>query len=361
MPSSDTPGSQRSERHCVAAVARSARSFAIGIASLVAGFALAPRALAQSQPQGFGLERFYPSAPGAGWFVMDDLTIHGGLGGAVALSVGYAANPLRVAGGSAHLAVVSDQAFADIGVAATYDCWRLYLDLTAPLLTRGQAGTVGNYEFATQPSDLSSNPDSLGDARIGVDRRLVGSYDSPLRVGAGAQLIVPNGNRVEVDSQGTHHDDYGTDGTFRAMGRLLVAGDVGMFTAAGHVGVHVRPLDDSPTPGSPQGSELLFGIAAGVRSRVWLGGPAALVVGPEVYGATAFRSFFGEAGTALEGLLSGRLEETADGGPQLRIKLGTGAGLDPRFGAPAWRVVFAIEVFDHTTTHRLASSNRSGS
>ena len=97
-----------------------------------------------------------------------------------------------------------------------------------------------------------------------------------------------------------------------------------------------------------------------MRSPVWLGGPAAFVVGPEVYGATAFRSFLGASGTALEGLLSGRLEETADRGPQLRIKLGTGAGIDPRFGAPEWRVVFAIEVFDHSTTLRPASSDPSG-
>ena len=136
------------------------------------------------------------------------------------------------------------------------------------------------------------------------------------------------------------------------MARILVAGDVGLFTYAGQVGVHVRPLDESPTPEAPRGSELLFGLAGGARIPVGraaggAGSAMALIVGPEFFGETAFRSFFGSTSTALEGLLSGRLEGTADDGPQLRVKVGAGAGIDAHFGAPAWRAVVAIEVFDH--------------
>ena len=48
--------------------------------------------------------------------------MHGGLGGAMALTLGYAHDPLRVdATARKHLAVVSDQAFADFGFAVTYD------------------------------------------------------------------------------------------------------------------------------------------------------------------------------------------------------------------------------------------------
>jgi hypothetical protein len=236
--------------------------------------------------------------------------------------------------GTQDLAVVSQQAFADFGFAATYDRFRLYLDMSMPLAVRGDGGFVGPYRFDAPSVGIGSNPDTLADARIGLDARLLGGPTSAFRLGAGAQLLVPNGNR----------DDYDSDGTFRAMGRVLVAGDLGLFTYAGHLGVHVRPLDDSPTPGSPQGSELLFGAAGGAKVAVTPGW--ALVVGPEVYGATAFRSFFGTTGTALEGLLGGRLEGTAEHGPQLRVKLGTGAGLDPHFGAPEWRFVFAIELFN---------------
>ena len=78
------------------------------------------------------------------------------------------------------------------------------------------------------------------------------------------------------------------------------------------------------------------------------GGKMVVVVGPELYGETAFRSFLGRTATGLEGLLTGRLEETGDHGPQRRIKLGVGGGLNPHFGAPEWRFVLGVEVFDRT-------------
>ena len=123
---------------------------------------------------------------------------------------------------------------------------------------------------------------------------------------------------------------------------------MGLLSYAGQLGVHIRPLDDAPTPGSPQGSELLFGAAAGTRFRVGTGGTAARRRARGLR-ADAFRSFFGKDTTGLEGLLSARLEGTADDGGQLRVKLGAGGGLDPHFGAPEWRVVFAVELFDHGT------------
>jgi hypothetical protein len=311
----------------------SSESRALGFAAIVlAASSFASRARAQQQAQGFAIERFYSSAPGGGWFVMDDLHMHGGLGGVIALTSGYAMKPLRVTDGSQHLAAVSDRAFADFGFAVTYERWRLYLNMDAPLVTQGESGTVGGYQFAAPSLDLGTAPDTLADARIGV----------------GAQLFVSNGNRFYSDISGNYHANYDTDGTYRAMGRVLVAGDVGMFTYAGHAGVHVRPLDDSPTPGSPQGSELLFGAAAGAKVPVFGNGSRMLIVGPEIYGATAFRSFMQSTATALEALLTGRLEETGDGGPQLRFKLGTGAGINQHFGAPEWRLVFGIELSDRT-------------
>jgi hypothetical protein len=290
----------------------------------------------QVQAQGFGVERFYPSAPGGGWLVMDSLDMHGGLGGVMSLTTGYARDPLRIANGAQSLAVVSDRAFVDFGLAATYQRWRLSLDLDAPIVTKGQSGTVGNDQFTGPSLTLGQNPDTLSDARAGLDVRLLGEPGSVFRLGASAQLFIPNGDRA----------DYDTDDTYRAMFRALFAGDVRFFTYAAHVGVHVRPLNDSPTPQSPEGSELLFGAAAGVRVPVFKG-TEALIVGPEIFGATAFRSFFGGTTTALEGLLTGRLETTGERGPQLRIKLGAGVGIHPEFGAPTWRLLFAIELLGH--------------
>lgn len=311
-------------------------------AGLLAASTVASSAHAQQQAQGFAVERFYPSAPGGGWLVMDDLSLRGGLGGDMELTTGYARDPLRVTDGITHLPVVTDSAFTDFGFAATYNRWRLYLNLDVPLTLQGQSGVVGGYRFTAPSVDLASHPDTLTDARIGVDGRLVGGPGSPFRLGAGAQLFIPEGT-----IEGTQAD-YDTDGTVRAMLRLLFAGDVGLLSYAGQLGVHIRPLDDAPTPGSPRGSELLFGAAAGTRFRVGTGGTA-LVVGPEVYGQSAFRLFFGKDTTGLEGLLSARMEGTADDGGQLRVKLGAGGGLDPHFGAPEWRIVVAVELFNHGT------------
>ncbi len=265
--------------------------------------------------------------------------MHGGLGGAMQVLVSGAHDPLVVRSTDDHqrLAVVRTQAFADFGFAATYDRFRLSLDFQAPLVGRGNDGTMGGYAFTAPVVDPGATPDTLSDARLGVDARLVGRAHDPFRLGVGAQLVVPNGNRS---------DDV-TDHTYRAMLRVLFAGDFGRFAYAGHVGVHVRPLDDDPTPGSPRGHELLFGLAGGARLPLGARGDTRLVVGPELYGASAFRDLFASEQTAIEALFTGRIEGAADDGRQLRVKIGAGVGLNPRFGAAEQRFVIAIEIFDH--------------
>ena len=181
--------------------------------------------------------------------------------------------------------------------------------------------------------DFGSNPDTLSDVRIGVDARLLGAWDGPFRLGLGAQLWIPSGETRE----------YLSDGTYRGMVRVLLAGDAGAFTYAGHLGVHVRPRDDGGVPGAPRGSELLFGGAAGAKLSV--GETSRMVIGPEVFGATAFAGFFKPETTSAEALLSARYEGTGGTGPQLRIKLGAGLGLGSQFATPSWRVLFGIEIF----------------
>jgi len=307
--------------------------------ALLAGLVLlsfwSPLAGAQQQPAGFAVERLYQSAPGGGWFVMDDLDISGRLGGAVSLTSGYARNPLVITGpdGKQKLAVVSQEAFLDIGAAITHDRVRGYINFPMPLLLSGTSGTLGQYQFAAPSVSLGTNPDTISDPRIGVDVRLLGEPGSLLRLGAGAQLIFPSGNRA----------DYVSDARYRAMFRFLAAGDAGAFKYAGQLGVHVRPLNDAPVPGSPNGSEFLYGLSGGRK----FAGPTgwAVVAGPEIFGETAFRSFFsGETGT--EALLTGRFEQTGPG-RNLRIKMGVGHALVQNFGAAQWRIVFAVELFGH--------------
>ncbi len=314
---------------------------------VVASVALATTAHADSPPaqpaQGFAVDRLYLSAPGGGWLTMDALDMRGGLGGAASFTLDYAHAPFHVGStvpGSSRIDVVKNQASANFGFAVSYEWARLYLDLRMPLVGLGACAntcTVDGHAFTSPPVDLAQNPDTLSDARIGFDARLVGEARGAFRLGAGVQLIVPSANR----------SDYLTDGTYRAMGRALFAGDVGSFTYAGHVGVHVRPLDEPETPGSPRGSELLFGAGVGWKTLLGADAGAALVVGPEVIGASPFKALFGGATTAIEGMLVGRVEGTGDDGAQLRFKTAIGAGLEQQFGAPEFRFVLAIEVFDH--------------
>ncbi len=286
-------------------------------------------AWAQTPVQGFNAERLYPSGPGGGWLVMDSLDMHGELGGALSFSMRYARDPVRVSG----LAVVTDSAHGQIAGAITWRSWRFSVGFDFPVAVKGRSATIGGYQYTGPDVDLGSRPDTISDVRIGVDTRLLGDAAGPFRLGLGGQLWIKSGLEEE----------YVTDGTYRGMVRLLFAGDVRWFAYAGHLGVHIRPRDDGGVPGAPRGSELLFGVAGG--AKVPIGETYRAVLGPEVYGATAFNGFLESETTTAEALLSGRIEGTGSTGAQLRFKLGAGFGLGSSFGSPAWRVVFAVEMF----------------
>ncbi|WP_158820589.1 hypothetical protein [Granulicella sp. S156] len=305
------------------------------LAALSVFWCFVSSAEAQQQASGFAVERFYQSAPGGGWFVMDDLDISGRLGGAISATSGYERNPLVITGpdGKQKLAVVSQEAFLDIGGSVTHDRFRAYLNIPMPLLVTGTSGKLGPYQYTAPNLTLGSSPDTVSDGRIGVDARLFGQPGDLLRLGAGAQLIFPSGNR----------SDYVSDARYGGMLRFLAAGDAGAFRYAGQLGVHLRPLNDAPVPGSPNGNEFLYGISGG---RTFAGPSGwAVIAGPEIFGETAFHSFFsGETGT--EALMTGRLEQTGTE-HNLRIKLGVGHALQQNFGAAQWRIVYGVELFGH--------------
>ena len=297
-------------------------------------FVISPiHAVAQQQPQGFAVERLYPSPAGSGWFVMDDLNMGGRWGGAVAVTSGYASEPVRVrsADGTRTVPLVSDEAFIDIGLAGTYRHYRVSLNFPMPLVVSGSTGMPGPQGLAPPSFGLGSHPDTISDPRVGFDMRLTGAPDQSLRLGIGAQLIMPSGDRA----------DYVTDGTYRGMFRFLAAGDAARFSYAGQVGLHVRSLDESAVPNGPHGNEFLFGIGAARRFSLHGGWEA--LAGPEVYGETAIHSFFDRPQTGLEGLLMGRLERMRSG-PRFRLKAGFGHGLVQHFGAPEWRFLLGMEL-----------------
>ena len=282
---------------------------------------------AQEVAPGFAVERLRLSPPGSDWLVMDGMDWPESLGGSASLSLGYAHRPLVVGG----LAVVEHQAFFDVGLAVSDYRFRLDAHFASPMYVAGQSGVAAGASFAAPVANVEQNPDTIADGQIGLTYRIAGDAAAPFRLGAKAQLIFPSGDR----------SDYLTDGTYRGTGTVLVAGEGARFSYAGHAGVHVRPLD-SGIPENPRGSELLFGAAAG--AKLALGGTTMMLLGPELHGATAFRSFFGSDATAIEGLLTMSVKRRVSASSELAIKAGAGAGLHPHFGAPRWRAVIGIEL-----------------
>lgn len=309
----------------------------LGALVLLVAAGLPSRAVGQTQAEGFAVERFYSSAPSAGWLVMDELNQQGKLGGAVALMGSYARHPLQLTrpDHADALPVVANQAFVDVGLALLFDRFRFSLNLPSPVYSKGKSGVLGTYQLTAPTVDVTRNPDAISDCRFSVDARLFGDPGGVFRLGASATLVIPSGAR----------DSYFTDGIYRGMVRALFAGNLGQFSYAGQVGVHIRTLNDAPAPGSPQGSELLFGVAAGPQFPV-SGSSYAITVGPEVFGETAFRAFFGRHTTGIEALLTGRLEDTDMAHRQFHMKVGAGGGLHSEFGAPEWRAVLALELVD---------------
>jgi hypothetical protein len=307
---------------------------------LVAGLVVAVLAIgarpgdarAETGARGFAIDRLTPSAAGAGWLASDTIDQHGGLGGAAGIAASWAHDPLRVTGDDGRrVAVIADQAVLDYSFAATYDRFRLSLGFGMPLYAGGHDATRGGFAYTAPTVDLGSNPDTLTDARLGFDVRVIGAPGDALRLGLGALVFAPNHDR----------EDFVTDGTFRALFRVLFAGDRGAASWAGSLGFHARQLDEG-TPGGPRGSELTFTLAAGYR--VGLGHAGSLVIGPEAFGASAARHLFGDATTSIEALFGGRWEQAGDGA-RVRVKLEAGGGLHADFGAPTWRAVIGIELF----------------
>jgi hypothetical protein len=78
-----------------------------------------------------------------------------------------------------------------------------------------------------------------------------------------------------------------------------------------------------------------------------------LVVGPAVYGASAFRSYYAIGGNGQGVAALDSLKGTRNSGRQAGVKLGAGGGINPQFGAPKWRVLGSRIWMDEITTNSL--------
>src|SRR4029079_756585 len=111
---------------------------------------------------------------------------------------------------------------------------------------------------------------ALGDLRLGADLRLFGTYGQAITGAIGLQAFLPTGDTVS----------YTGDGSLRLAPRALLAGDVGPFVYAAKLGIQYRAREEE-FASSPIGSELFYGLSAGLRAA-----EKRLVIGPELFGST---------------------------------------------------------------------------
>ena len=236
--------------------------------SFAAATLIAVAARAQTTATGFDLDQFNPSERGSEWFSEDTLDLRGNPGAAVGVVGELAVRPLVLYNpdGSTRSVPVQDSLILHPGGSVTlFSRLRLGIDIPVAAYQNGTSGTASGVSY---PGVTSGG---VGDLRLGVDVRLFGQYGDPFTVALGAQVFVPSGNT----------DDYLGDGSFHAiLPRGLVAGQVGWFAYAAHLGFHYRGLNTT-VAGAQVGSEAVFGASAGVRAV-----DGKLLFGPELYGAT---------------------------------------------------------------------------
>jgi len=279
-------------------------------------------ASAQTTATGFALDQFSPSERGSEWFAEDSLDLRGDPGAAIGIVGELGIRPLVIYNpdGSTRAIPVHQQLILHPGASVTlFERLRLGLDVPVAVY---QAGTSGTVDGVNYPAVTSGG---VGDLRISADVRLFGTYGDPFTLAAGAQLFIPSGNS----------DEYLGDNSFHAvLPRALVAGQIGWFEYAAHLGFHYRGLNTT-VAGVSVGSDFLFGASAGVRAL-----DGKLIVGPELYGSTGVTgSVFATQTTPVELLLGGHYLI----GSSVRVGAGVAPGLTRAYGEPSVRYLASVE------------------
>ncbi|MBX3227610.1 MAG: OmpA family protein [Labilithrix sp.] len=293
------------------------------ILGLLAGAVVATAAVdaEAQQARGFAINRFEPSARGSEWFVLDTLDLRGNVRPAVGAVAEWARNPLVIYNrdGSVRSRVVSDQFVVHLGGSVNlFDTLRLNLNVPLYAYTTGESGTINGVTYAAPTSNTT-----FGDIRLGGDVKLAGEYRSAFSLAAGVNLWIPTATE----------GSYSSEGSARFSPHLIAAGEVGVFVYSVRAGFMYRARTE-PYAGSELGSEITFGGAAGLRLL-----DGKMVVGPELYGSTIGKDFFGRKATPVEGLLGTHVHLT----DSFRIAGGVAMGFTRGFGAPETRLLFGLE------------------
>jgi OOP family OmpA-OmpF porin len=254
-------------------------------AAFVGAFALVSRGAHAEAGRGFALDRFEPRERGSDWLTLDSLDLRGHRRISAGAIASYAYAPLVVydsRSGERVTSLIGHQLMLYPGASMVWkQQLRVGVSVPVAILQSGDDVVLGRDSYAAPSS-------SLGDVRLSADARLYGVHGDAFRAAFGAALFLPTGSRAQ----------YTSDGTVRVLPRATVAGDVGRFAYSARLGLHYRPLSET-LAGATVGTELTFGVAAGVRLL-----RGKLLVGPEVYGSTSTTpsAFFDRASTPLEAL-----------------------------------------------------------
>jgi OOP family OmpA-OmpF porin len=253
--------------------------------AFVGAFALVSRGANAEAGRGFALDRFEPRERGSEWLTLDSLDLRGHRRISAGATTGYAYAPLVVydsRSGERVTSLIGHQLMLYPGASMVWkQQLRFGVSVPVAILQSGDDVVLGRDSYVAPSS-------ALGDMRVSTDARLYGVHGDAFRAAFGAALFLPTGSRAQ----------YTSDGTVRVLPRATVAGDIGKFAYSARVGLHYRPLSET-LAGATLGTELTFGVAAGVRLI-----QGKLLVGPEVYGSTSVKpaAFFERASTPIEAL-----------------------------------------------------------
>ncbi len=279
---------------------------------------------------GFALNRYQPAQPGSDWFQSESLDLRGKARPGVSLVGDFAYRPLvlRNAAGDEISPIVRYQFYYHLSASVTLaERVRLSASLPFLLYSLGGSGTLSDVQGVPDVEVSSADGTGIGDARFGLDVRLVGEYGSPFTLALGARVFAATGQEKY----------FASDGLPRLGGRLMAAGQAGLFAYAVEAGV-LAHLERDDFVGVPFGTDLTFGAAAGLRLL-----DGVIHLGPELSGSTVVSDsgdgFFKRATTPVELAFGAKFLL----GQGVRLSPAIGAGLTSGLGAPKMRCLLALD------------------
>lgn len=309
-------------------------SLGLSIVLGAAAVAGAPReALAQDKP-GFAINKYEPAERGSYWFGNEALDLRGHLRPSIGVTGDYSYRSFLIfqPDGDVRASVVRNAFFLHAGGSLVlFDRLRLAVNLPFQAGVDGHTGTITHNGVTTTFFPPPDNG-AVGDLRFGADVRLLGVHGEPFTLAAGVQAWAPTGRQAQ----------YAGDGEWRLKPRVMVSGDVDIFTYSGSLGVNWRSRQETIGAGMI-GTEMNLTAAAGVKML-----DKALVVGPELWTSTVFEDAFGKKTTPVE-LALGAHYLIAD---QVRVGAGAATGLTRSYGSPVVRYLVGLEWAPGVTTDR---------